>query len=167
MSRYGRPVKIVAADQATGRPRVRVSGAVRRVRTSGPAGLPMLRAELGGGADRVTVIWLGRNRITGIEPGRLLAVAFVLLGPAGCGQRGGESGARTAAHTDSAKAQFIVAADRVCARHLDTILAWLERPQTREVWQQRATQNEGIYRIVAATITRLQGLGPPPGPDAE
>jgi hypothetical protein len=78
MSRYGRPVKIVAADQATGRPRVRVSGAVRRVRASGPAGLPMLRAELGGGTDRVTVIWLGRNRIAGVEPGRVLAVEGTL-----------------------------------------------------------------------------------------
>ena len=83
MSRYGRPVKIVAADQATGRPRVRVSGAVRRVRASGPAGLPMLRAELGGGTDRVTVIWLGRTRIAGIEPGRVLAVEGTLS------QRGG------------------------------------------------------------------------------
>ena len=78
MSRYGRPVKIVTADQPAGRPRVRVSGAVRRVRASGPAGLPMLRAELGGDADRITVIWLGRNRITGIEPGRVLAVEGVL-----------------------------------------------------------------------------------------
>jgi hypothetical protein len=57
---------------------VRVSGAVRRVRASGPAGLPMLRAELGGDADRITVIWLGRNRITGIEPGRVLAVEGML-----------------------------------------------------------------------------------------
>jgi hypothetical protein len=55
-----------------------VSGAVRRVRASGPAGLPMLRAELGGGTDRVTVIWLGRNRIAGIEPGRVLAVEGTL-----------------------------------------------------------------------------------------
>ena len=78
MSRYGRPVKIVTAGQASGRSRVRVSGAVRRVRASGPAGLPMLRAELGGGADRITVIWLGRNRITGIEPGRVLAVEGTL-----------------------------------------------------------------------------------------
>jgi hypothetical protein len=78
MSRYGRLVKIVTADQPAGRPRVRVSGAVRRVRASGPAGLPMLRAELGGDADRITVIWLGRNRITGIEPGRVLAVEGML-----------------------------------------------------------------------------------------
>jgi hypothetical protein len=38
----------------------------------------MLRAELGGGADRITVIWLGRNRIAGIEPGRVLAVEGML-----------------------------------------------------------------------------------------
>jgi hypothetical protein len=57
---------------------VRVSGAVRRVRASGRGGLPMLRAELGGGTDRITVIWLGRNHIAGIEPGRMLAVEGML-----------------------------------------------------------------------------------------
>ena len=57
---------------------MRVSGAVRGVRASRRDGLPMLRAELGGGADRITVIWLGRNRIAGIEPGRVLAVEGML-----------------------------------------------------------------------------------------
>ena len=57
---------------------MRVSGAVGRVRASGRGGLPMLRAELGGGADRITIIWLGRNRIAGIEPGRVLAVEGML-----------------------------------------------------------------------------------------
>jgi hypothetical protein len=38
----------------------------------------MLQAELGGGADRITVIWLGRTRIAGIEPGRPLAVEGML-----------------------------------------------------------------------------------------
>jgi len=38
----------------------------------------MLRAELGGGADQITIIWLGRTRITGIEPGRVLAVEGTL-----------------------------------------------------------------------------------------
>ena len=71
-------MKIVTADQPAGRPRVRVSGAVRRVTASGPAGLPMLRAELGGGADQITIVWLGRTRITGIEPGRVLAVEGML-----------------------------------------------------------------------------------------
>ncbi len=59
-------------------PRVRVSGTVRRLWAGGPAGLPMLQAELGGGADRITVIWLGRTRIAGIEPGRALAVEGTL-----------------------------------------------------------------------------------------
>jgi hypothetical protein len=59
-------------------PRVRVSGTVSRLRAGGPAGLPMLQAELGGGADRITVIWLGRTRIAGIEPGRALAVEGML-----------------------------------------------------------------------------------------
>jgi hypothetical protein len=59
-------------------PRVRVSGTVRRLRAGGPAGLPMLQAELGGGADRITVIWLGRTRIAGIESGRALAVEGML-----------------------------------------------------------------------------------------
>jgi hypothetical protein len=57
---------------------VRASGPLGRVRASGRGGLPMLWAELGGGADRITIIWLGRNRIAGIEPGRVLAVEGML-----------------------------------------------------------------------------------------
>ena len=38
----------------------------------------MLRAELAGGRDAVTVIWLGRDRITGIESGRALCVEGTL-----------------------------------------------------------------------------------------
>jgi hypothetical protein len=56
------------------RPRVRVTGPVSRVRPAAPGAPPMLRAELGTGQDRVTIIWLGRTSITGIEPGRALAV---------------------------------------------------------------------------------------------
>ena len=96
----------------------------------------------------------------------LLAVGSVLLGLGGCGQ-GHENSSATAARTDPAKAGFIIAADQVCARHLDTILAWLENPQTGDVWKQRATQSEGIYRIMTATIARLQRLGSPPGPTAD
>jgi hypothetical protein len=54
--------------------RVRVTGSLSRVRAGAPGAPPMLRAELGGGRDAVTVIWLGRTSITGIEPGRALAV---------------------------------------------------------------------------------------------
>jgi hypothetical protein len=97
----------------------------------------------------------------------LLAVGLVLLGLAGCGQGRDKSTSRVPAHIESSKAGFIVAADRICAHHLDTVLAWLETPQTGSAWHQRATEDQGIYRIVAATITRLQGLGSPPGPTAE
>lgn len=56
-----------------------MTGAVRRVQASGPDGPPVLRAELGGGAeDTVTLVWLGRNRISGIEPGRVLAAEGML-----------------------------------------------------------------------------------------
>ena len=69
---------MTAGQPAGHRPRVRMAGTVGRVRASGRDGVPMLRAELGGGADRITIIWLGRNRIAGIEPGRLLAVEGAL-----------------------------------------------------------------------------------------
>jgi hypothetical protein len=58
--------------------RVRVTGALGRVRPGVPGGPPMLRAELGGGRDAVTVIWLGRTSIPGIEPGRAVAVEGTL-----------------------------------------------------------------------------------------
>ena len=63
---------------------MRVAGALGRVRAGAPGGPPELRAELrlpegpGGGPDRVTLIWLGRNRIAGIEPGRVLTVEGTL-----------------------------------------------------------------------------------------
>ena len=38
----------------------------------------MLRAELGGGQDAVTIIWLGRTSIPGIEPGRAVAAEGAL-----------------------------------------------------------------------------------------
>src|SRR5437899_2371182 len=56
------------------RPRVRMTGSLGQVRAGAPGAPPMLSAELAGDRDAVTVIWLGRNRITGIEPGRALSV---------------------------------------------------------------------------------------------
>ena len=63
---------------AAGSRRVRVTGALGRVRPGVAGGPPMLRAELGGGRDAVTVIWLGRTAIPGIEPGRAVAVEGTL-----------------------------------------------------------------------------------------
>jgi hypothetical protein len=67
-------ITLSAADSR----RVRVTGALGRVRPGVPGGPPMLRAELGGGRDAVTVIWLGRTSIPGIEPGRAVAVEGTL-----------------------------------------------------------------------------------------
>jgi hypothetical protein len=60
------------------RPRVRMTGSLSRVRAGAPGAPPVLRAELGGGQGAVTVIWLGRTRITGIEPGRAVTVEGTL-----------------------------------------------------------------------------------------
>jgi hypothetical protein len=53
---------------------VKVTGALRRVRTGGAGGRPVLQAELGNGEGEIRLIWLGRDHIPGIEPGRVLAV---------------------------------------------------------------------------------------------
>ena len=55
-----------------------MTGSLGQVRAGVPGAPPMLRAELADGRDAVTVIWLGRNRITGIEPGRVLSVEGTL-----------------------------------------------------------------------------------------
>ena len=60
------------------RSRVRMTGSLSQVRAGVPGAPPMLRAELANGGDAVTVIWLGRNQITGIEPGRALSVEGTL-----------------------------------------------------------------------------------------
>src|SRR5689334_20992584 len=83
---------------------------------------------------------------------------LVALAMVGCGS----SRERTA----SAKADFVMAADRICQWHLDTVLAWLERLPARRGWQQSAVRGARIYRIIAHTVKRLQALGPAPGPRA-
>lgn len=53
---------------------MKVTGALRRVQPGRPGGRPVLEAELGTGTDQIRLVWLGRERIAGIEPGRMLAV---------------------------------------------------------------------------------------------
>ena len=38
-------------------------------------GVPALEAELDDGSGVITVVWLGRRRITGVDPGRSVTVA--------------------------------------------------------------------------------------------
>ena len=93
----------------------------------------------------------------------LLGLALGLLAVAGCGQ---ERVANSAAATSSVKAEFTLAADRICTAHLETMIAWLGQPHAGNTWQRRAAQDDGTYRIIDNTIRRLEALGAPPGPHA-
>ena len=58
-------------------------GHLRRVTLRPRGGVPALEAELDDGSGVLTVVWLGRRRITGVDPGRSVTVA-------GCiGRQGG------------------------------------------------------------------------------
>jgi hypothetical protein len=49
-----------------------VAGTLRAVVLRPLAGVPTLEAELYDGTGTVTLVWLGRRRIRGVEPGRAL-----------------------------------------------------------------------------------------------
>jgi hypothetical protein len=49
-----------------------VLGRLRSVGLSPKASAPTLEAELFDGTEGITLVWLGRRRITGIEPGRTI-----------------------------------------------------------------------------------------------
>jgi hypothetical protein len=53
---------------------VSVSGRLRTVLYTPRTNLPTLEADLYDGSDVVTLVWLGRRHIAGIEPGRQLTV---------------------------------------------------------------------------------------------
>lgn len=60
-----------------------VAGSLRAVVLRPRAGVPTLEAELYDGTGTVTLIWLGRRRIRGIDPGRTLVVHGRLTGHSG------------------------------------------------------------------------------------
>jgi DNA/RNA endonuclease YhcR with UshA esterase domain len=53
---------------------VYISGTLRTVKLRPRAGVPALEAELWDGTGSVTVVWLGRRQIPGIQPGRRIRV---------------------------------------------------------------------------------------------
>jgi hypothetical protein len=97
-------------------------------------------------------------------------VVLVLLAVAGCAPRRLQSSTATAGaqriQSSAAKASFVVAAHRVCAAHLESVMAWLERPRSGNQWRRLAATSEGICGIIANTIQRLGALGPAPEPNA-
>lgn len=60
---------IIACEE---RARACVAGTLRTVTLRPRGGAPALEAELYDGSDVVNLVWLGRRRIIGIEPGRRL-----------------------------------------------------------------------------------------------
>ncbi len=54
------------------RRRACVAGTLRTVTLRPRGGAPALEAELYDGSDVINLVWLGRRRIAGIEPGRLV-----------------------------------------------------------------------------------------------
>lgn len=56
------------------RDRVCVAGTLRTVTLRPRGGVPALEAELWDGSGTVNLIWLGRRRIGGVEPGRSIVV---------------------------------------------------------------------------------------------
>ena len=60
--------------EAQDRKQVSLHGTLRTVTLRPRGGVPALEAELYDGTGLITVIWLGRRRIAGIEPGRNLSV---------------------------------------------------------------------------------------------
>ena len=57
---------------AVDRQRVELRGSLRTVTLRPRGGVPALEAELYDGSGVITLVWLGRRRIAGIEPGRQL-----------------------------------------------------------------------------------------------
>jgi hypothetical protein len=53
---------------------VTLNGTLRTVTLRPRAGVPALEAELYDGSGTVTLVWLGRRQIAGIEPGRGISV---------------------------------------------------------------------------------------------
>lgn len=60
--------------EAPDRDLVTVAGTLRTVTLRPRGGVPALEAELYDGTGTLTVLWLGRRRISGIYPGRALRV---------------------------------------------------------------------------------------------
>ena len=56
------------------RQRVELRGSLRTVTLRPRGGVPALEAELYDGSALITLVWLGRRRIAGIEPGRAIKV---------------------------------------------------------------------------------------------
>ena len=65
---------VVRIADAPDREVVRLRGTLRTVTLRPRGGVPALEAELFDGSGALTIIWLGRRRIVGIDPGVSISV---------------------------------------------------------------------------------------------
>ncbi len=65
---------VTLIDQCTPGERVVVRGIVRSVTVPAEGAIPAVEIDLDDGSGRVRVVWLGRRRIPGIDPGRAMVV---------------------------------------------------------------------------------------------
>jgi len=65
----------VAVSELPDRELVRVAGTLRTVTLRPWAGVPALVAELYDGSGSISLVWLGRRQIPGIEPGRSMVAS--------------------------------------------------------------------------------------------
>ncbi|KQY64094.1 MULTISPECIES: OB-fold nucleic acid binding domain-containing protein [unclassified Nocardioides] len=65
---------LTTIENAPDRERIRLTGTLRTVTLRPRGGVPALEAELYDGTGVITLVWLGRRRITGIDPGRSVTV---------------------------------------------------------------------------------------------
>ena len=64
----------IPIQECEDRQRVQLTGTVSTVTINPRAGHPALEVELRDGSGPVTLVWLGRRQIPGIDPGRTLKV---------------------------------------------------------------------------------------------
>ncbi len=65
---------LIAIEDAPDRERVVVQGTLKTVTLRPRGGVPALEAELYDGTGSINVVWLGRRRIGGVNPGRGIRV---------------------------------------------------------------------------------------------
>lgn len=74
LQKANRDAGVVSIAEAPDRVPVRLRGGLRTVTLRPRGGVPALEADLYDGSDSLTIVWLGRRRIVGIEPGRSIEV---------------------------------------------------------------------------------------------
>jgi hypothetical protein len=65
---------LLTIAEAPDREKVLLQGTLKTVTLRPRGGVPALEAELYDGSGMLTVIWLGRRRIGGISPGRVIRI---------------------------------------------------------------------------------------------